>query len=215
MGCCELSIAAPQLTSGNDSISIDWRDSLGGMRKIKRVLSSSKYHYVWLRDNCRCPQCFNPGLNQRFIDSLSALGRANPTSLSLSASEDGETTTLRVVWDDGHKSDYSAEWLSQNAYDGSIDYGENKEIPSSLDTRQEPQGWGQEIAADPPRMAYDDLCESNAKFLEWSGLMEKYGFVFVDGTPLDIESVKRLVHRVGCAMASYYGDYYESSSDGR
>lgn len=210
---CKLSGAASQLTKGVDSVTVDWRDTLRGTQK---VLSSSKYHYVWLRDNCRCSQCYNPGMNQRFIDSLKALGSATPTSLSLfSEGGDDKMTTLRVVWEDGHESHYSMDWLSQNVYDKSVDYGENEAAPLTWDRRQQAQGWGQEIAANPPRMAYDDFLGSDKKFLEWCGLMERHGFVFVDGTPLDLESVKKLVSRIGCVRTSYYGDYYESSTDGR
>ena len=210
---CKLSTAGSQLTQSDDSVIIDWRDSLEGRHK---VLTSSKYHYIWLRDNCRCPKCYNPGLNQRFIDSLKALGSAIPTSLSLSSegSED-KMTTMRVMWEDGHESHYSMEWLSKNVYDGSVDYKLNEEAPFTWDERQESHGWGQEIASSPPRMAYSDIMSSDEKFLEWCSLMERHGFVFVDETPLDLESVKRLVNRIGCVSTSYYGDYYESSADGR
>lgn len=211
--CWKFSGAASQLTGSDDSVTIDLRGCLTG---TKQVMGPSKFHYTWLRDNCRCSQCYNPGLNERFIDTLMALGRTTPTILSLSSEgDDDKVTTLKVVWEDGHESRYSMEWLSRNVYDGSIDHGTNEEAPFTWDRRQKPRGWGHEIAVSPPKIAYNDLLESDEKFLEFCGLIERHGFAFVDRTPLDLEGVKKLVNRIGCVSTSYYGDYYETSRDGR
>ena len=64
------------------SVTLAWADG-----------TSSCFHDIWLRDNCRCEACGTP-----------ETGR----------DEDG---ALRIRWSDGHESIFAADWLRAHAYD--------------------------------------------------------------------------------------------------
>ena len=70
----------------------------------------SKFHYVWLRDNCMCPDCLHPVTNQRLLDSLHVPLDVKPTRVY--ATEEA----LHVQWEDGHLSDYPMKWMMRNSY---------------------------------------------------------------------------------------------------
>lgn len=96
----------------------------------------------------------------------------------------------------------------KHTYDGSIESSHDRRIPFTRDIRREPLIWGKEVASNPPRIIYQSILDSDEKFLEWNSLMETYGFCFIDETPLDEESMQKLVNRIGLVRNSLWGDYY-------
>jgi len=72
----------------------------------------SVFHYIWLRDACRCPGCGEPSFGDKRI-VLSELPRdLKPMSAHL-----GNAGELVVRWaPDGHESRYSGGWLRRHCY---------------------------------------------------------------------------------------------------
>ncbi|XP_048448879.1 gamma-butyrobetaine dioxygenase-like [Rhincodon typus] len=70
----------------------------------------SQYPYVWLRDNCQCPQCFLP----------SAKARKLPIEdLDMNISADKVISTdakISVVWPDQHVSEFDSNWLKARSF---------------------------------------------------------------------------------------------------
>src|SRR5688572_31386094 len=96
---CALPIFA-SLTPGKGLLTVDWH---GG--------GSDPFHYVWLRDNCPCPECLHPS-GQRLVDILDLPADAAPRKVTLD-----EAGALLIRWDaDGHESRYPADWLRRHAY---------------------------------------------------------------------------------------------------
>ena len=84
----------------------------------------------------------------------------------------------------------------------------NEQVQFTRDFRCEPLIWDREIASKPPRILYQSILESDEMFLEWNTMMETYGFCFIDETPLDLESMQKLVKKIGLVRNSLWGDYY-------
>ena len=180
---------------GRDAVTINWEESKYG---------KSQYHYVWLRDNCQCPQCYSPIQNQRHTHPLHLSSALQPVSISQSSTD----LSLSIRWPDGHQSCYSAEWLLQHTYDGSTEESRSVKVPFTKDVRGKPLLWGKEVESHLPRVTYQSILDSDEGFLEWSSLVDIYGFCFVDETPLDLESMQALVNRIGLVRNTLWGSYY-------
>ena len=160
----------------------------------------SRYHYVWLRDSCVCPQCFHPQTNQRLFDTLQLPLDVKPKRVSLT--DEG----LSVHWQDGHESVYPTKWLKQNSY-------EHKGLVASTEREAKRVIWGKEIALDPPCVEYSAVMEDDGAVLEWLKNIEKFGFCFVEQTPLEPEMSKRLLERVGVIRDTFYGAFWTFTAD--
>ena len=189
--------AVSSFVQGSNSIAVRWNEAPGG--------PTTEYHYVWLRDNCQCTECYETGNNQRWTDPLKLRSDIQPVSISNSSSD----LSLSIGWPDGHQSQFTAEWLKMNAYDGSIETGHDKRVPFTRDMRCDPIVWGKEVASNPPRVRFQSIIEDDEKFLEWNSFMEKYGFCFIEETPLDRGSTDKLIDRIGVARNTLWGGVYE------
>jgi len=129
----------------------------------------AKFHSLWLRDHCRCPQCLHPTTLQRMVDTLSIPSDIKPTDVSLVDGGD----TLQVLWSSGpglaaaserpdgscsagsvtphavHTSTYPAAWLACNAYV----YAPGAQAASPVDPRAEAPVSDGEAAAAPAACA--------------------------------------------------------------
>ena len=180
---------------GSDSIKIKWK-SIPNSEK-------TEFHYVWLRDNCPCDKCFSPTNSLRLQDPLLLTTDIKPVAVSQNSNQ-----SLTISWLDGHESDFTADWLKRNAYDGTIDTPYDKRVPFTRDVRQDSVQWGEEIASNPPIITYQEIMESDENFLKWNSLLELYGFCFVYETPLDIQSMRNLFNKIGVVRNMLWGDFY-------
>ena len=75
------------------------------------TLGGRRFHAVWLRDNCLCPDCRDPSSFQKIFD-LSALD----TPAEIAEVHEG-ADAVRVGWTDGHASVFPYSFLAAHAYD--------------------------------------------------------------------------------------------------
>ena len=69
----------------------------------------SKYHFLWLRDNC--PSAFNKDTRMRNFSILSVPNDINPIKFNYS------DEILKLQWSsDNHISNYDLKWLRNNCY---------------------------------------------------------------------------------------------------
>ncbi|XP_033760567.1 trimethyllysine dioxygenase, mitochondrial-like [Pecten maximus] len=66
--------------------------------------------FVWLRDHCRCSECYNHDTNQRNLQNRKLHSEDLPSSVEF----DG--LVLGITWSDGHVTSYDINWLVDNAY---------------------------------------------------------------------------------------------------
>ncbi len=162
----------------------------------------SKYHFFWLRDNCMCPQCYHPGTNQRLIDTLAVPLDLKPRRVEVTK----KAKVLRVEWDDGHASEYDAEWLIKNSYE-SEGLEDVRVRPATTD---EMVLWGKEIAGTPPEVEYSKVMQGDQELLECLKKIKKYGFCFINGTPPTGSETKKLIETMfGVLRTTFYGSFWD------
>ncbi|XP_065181487.1 gamma-butyrobetaine dioxygenase-like [Sycon ciliatum] len=114
---CEAVSAAPPpvvqvMPASKSHVRVVWDDKV-----------ASQYHFVWLRDNCRCSQCIDPGTQQKLLDTASIALDLQPREVSFCTSSEDEgmgDSAVRIKWSaDGgsseHVSIYPASWLRAHA----------------------------------------------------------------------------------------------------
>jgi gamma-butyrobetaine dioxygenase len=74
----------------------------------------SSFHYVWLRDNCGCPECRIVQSGERALFTATIPDDIAPTRADLV--DEGEAPSLRLDWNDGHTTTYSVAWLLDHDY---------------------------------------------------------------------------------------------------
>lgn len=183
------SIQLLNVSQSRDSLVINW--SNGGQGKSYQ----NKFDNFWLRDNCQCSQCYSS--NQRLFDTASLPTDIQPNQVTVSGN-----TALEIQWQDGHESNYAADWLLENAYDCSNDF--LTKIQES-DPVKDPVVWGKEIGEDPPRVGYNGVMKDDRTFLEMSDKIDVYGFCLVEDTPLEVAPTVDLAKRIGVIRDSFYG----------
>jgi alpha-ketoglutarate-dependent taurine dioxygenase len=85
----------------------------GGVSRESMDVLGSRFHLVWLRDNCLCSACQDPGTWQKLYDITTTPLAPRIRSHAI------DDSALRIVWDEDppHESRYPLPWLRQRAYD--------------------------------------------------------------------------------------------------
>jgi gamma-butyrobetaine dioxygenase len=156
----------------------------------------SRFHAVWLRDNCACPQCRHPQALERtfmFVDHLAP---------SIASARLGADEVLEIGFragDESHVSRYTKGWLRTH------DYSE-----SAARARQStPQLWDNGIANRLPCIDYDDYTQTNAALRAWIEAMKGHGIVLLRGVPQERGKLLEVARRIGPIRASNFGEYYD------
>ena len=69
-----------------------------------------RFPAVWLRDNCPCPECLDPGTGQKLNDITGI-----PNELAITLVEDAGESVLVTFGPDQHRSVFSRSWLEEHA----------------------------------------------------------------------------------------------------
>jgi gamma-butyrobetaine dioxygenase len=69
-----------------------------------------RFPAVWLRDNCPCAECLDPGSGQKLKDITEL-----PAGLVVSAAEDTGKSVVVTYVPDGHRSTFARSWLTAHA----------------------------------------------------------------------------------------------------
>ena len=138
--------------------------------------------------------------------------KLRPKWVELKDPSDESVAMVTVEWEDGHKSTYPVTWLKGHSYEWQ---GERSPSEDSARGAAFPTVWGQEISATPPLVKYDGFVDDDCVFLEWSDNVDQFGFCFIDGVPLEADSTKRLLERVGVLRHTFYGDFWDFEVNSR
>lgn len=136
---------------------------------------ASEFHYVWLRDNCRCPRCRSPQTFERVSFTGDIPLDISPRETRLS--REGE---LEVVWsNDGMASSYPGEWLHAHRYAPGVanPNASSIEFPRTL--------WGGELNGRVPTFSYNEVMGSDEGLLAWIEALAEHGLVLTRGVPTD------------------------------
>ncbi|KAI6004337.1 Trimethyllysine dioxygenase [Pisolithus marmoratus] len=174
--------------------------------KVSVLLSPqnwSHFHHVWLRDHCRCANCFHPVTKQRLVNTFQIPRGIKP--IHHHASTEG----LEIVWPspstERHSSFYPWSWLREHAYDP---------LPQLEHRATERVLWGSKIARSPPTITYEEVMEKgDAGLYKWLSTIDRFGFCFVSGVTPTTEATERLCERIGFIRETQYGKFWEFTAD--
>lgn len=203
---------------------------------------TSKFHNIWLRDHCRCPQCYHPTTKQRLLNTFEVAPDAQP--ISAEATTEGllvHWPLLRSERTDSspqtppapseasadapnksasnsasapqHASLYPWRWLMRNSYSPVL----SDPITSSNDDTGlkgiEKVLWGKGIGSAPPTVKFDEVMQSEEGVLKWVTKIAQYGFAFVSGVPPTPTDTEALIRRIAFIRETHYGGFWDFTSD--
>ena len=156
----------------------------------------SKYPHIFLRDNCQCENCYHSSIKQRQIDTVFNVDlNVKPKSIS---SCDGE---VNLLWEDGHQSSYSYEWLRERKL---------PKIESEAKSRSncgiEPILWGGELVGNIPVHDFEAVIEDESAYLSWLESIASTGLTLIKNAPAEMGIAKRISKFMGSHIRStHYG----------
>ncbi|KAI0346180.1 Trimethyllysine dioxygenase, partial [Trametopsis cervina] len=162
----------------------------------------TRFHHVWLRDHCRCSECFHPTTKQRLSNTFDIPPDIKPAKV------ESKATGLEVLWPSSvpHTSFYPWSWLRQHSYDPPLQQHKLPQTEKIL--------WGSKIQQAPPTVTYDEVMSGDGKGLyKWLTNVEKFGFSFVTGIPHTPEATEELATRIGFIRETQYGKFWDFTSD--
>ncbi|KAI9315257.1 hypothetical protein BX666DRAFT_2019901 [Dichotomocladium elegans] len=157
--------------------------------------------YLWLRDNCRCPQCIHPSSGQKLHSSADVPLDIAPESVTIKGNE------AEIVWDkplrhqlagnnNKHVSTFPVEWLERYASrEASETYRFNNLPRRTWASKDYKLKW----------VHYDDYMNTEQGLHEVVQRMYNTGLVFLDQVPISDESVTKVAERIGPVQETFYG----------
>ena len=150
---------------------------------------SSMFHWIWLRDNCRCAACGEPEAGRRQSKITIIPDELTPKSTTT------QDDTLYITWSDQHESHFDGAWLRSNAYD---------EI-SRQARAFTPHVWTNAVREKPPIVEYDAVANDDGAFLDMLHTIKHHGLCFVSGAPAEPGILESFAAKIGPIQESNFG----------
>ena len=142
-----------------------------------------RFHYIWLRDNCGCPECRVAQSGERRLFTAGIPRHVRP----LEAVLDADSRSLQITWQDGHRSRYREDWLTRHDYSR----------PKTAGPVAERHLWTAH-SAPIPSFDHADVVGSRDGQLAYLDAIHDVGAAVVHGTPCVSHEVERFSATIGC-----------------
>ncbi|KAI5119456.1 hypothetical protein M0805_008392 [Coniferiporia weirii] len=169
----------------------------------------SRYHNFWLRDHCRCEQCFHHITKQRLVNTFDIPPDIQPSSVEAAAEG------LKVTWHSPgspHVSIYPWNWLKWNSHE-SIPENVSQGNLSDHHKPRDKVLWGAKIVQDPPMVAHDYVMNDEHGLWKLLKKIDTFGFCFVQGVEATPEATEGLTLRIANIRQTQYGSFWDFTSD--
>ncbi|HLY52964.1 MAG TPA: TauD/TfdA family dioxygenase, partial [Steroidobacteraceae bacterium] len=156
----------------------------------------SRFHALWLRDNCPCSACRHPHALERtfvFVDhpepciTAAVLGPEELVEVTFRAGEEVHRTCFARGWLRAHEA------------------GERGS--GTLGWR--PKLWTKRLGRELIRIAYREYMETAAGVRGWIEALQRDGIVLLEGVPQEPGKVLEVARRIGPVRATNFGEYYD------
>ncbi|XP_049297013.1 uncharacterized protein LOC125770944 [Anopheles funestus] len=157
--------------------------------------------YVWLRDHCRCKDCYNVTTCQRSNSILDL-----QLNIQLASCEICDQK-INIIWQDGHRSTYDLHVVFDNHADSYRKRLEEHRAQLVLWDRQL-------ITASSPgyaRVTLNDLLCEDAVMRQVVSSLITYGFAFITKVPPNQQSTEMAVKRIFPVQRTLFGDMWTFS----
>ncbi|KAJ3182186.1 hypothetical protein HDU85_003228 [Gaertneriomyces sp. JEL0708] len=171
--------------------------------------NTSRFKYVWLRDNCQCPQCVHPSNRQKLHSSADV----NPDVRPKSIRHLKDNAALEVQWEKGsmlpghlageHKTILSLPWLRDNEYSPEA-------VQRRRDRHFEPVFWeGEQYNVRRRNVHFKEFMETDTGLVVALEELRDYGLCFIRGAPTEDKMVESLARRFGSLRETFYGPSWD------
>jgi [2-(trimethylamino)ethyl]phosphonate dioxygenase len=186
-------IANVAVEDGGRSLRVAWAEG-----------DASRFHALWLRDNCQDPASRDPRNGQRLFTILDV-----PPDLRVARAEAGGGDVLEVVFaPGGYATRFAAGWLRARRYDGGGGGGrEAGWLAPGLET------WGRELAERLPSLPYPEIAGDERALLRWLDLVARHGFAVATGAPRLPGTVTAAAELFGYVRETNYGRLFDVRSE--
>ncbi|EJD06705.1 Trimethyllysine dioxygenase [Fomitiporia mediterranea MF3/22] len=170
-------------------------------------LTWSRYLNFWLRDHCRCPECFHQTTKQRLVNTFDIPPDIQPSKAEATA--EGLKVTCYSSSTKPHISIYPWNWLKWHSPE-----------PVPLQSFEEPPVqynekvlWGAKIVQDPPSVAHDNVMNDDFGLWKLLKKIDTFGFCFVQGVEATPEATEQLTRRIANIRQTQYGTFWDFTSN--
>uniref|UniRef100_A0A182P3E3 Trimethyllysine dioxygenase, mitochondrial n=1 Tax=Anopheles epiroticus TaxID=199890 RepID=A0A182P3E3_9DIPT len=157
--------------------------------------------YVWLRDHCRCEECYNVATFQRSTSILDLPLDIEPATCEVCNEK------INIVWQDGHRSTYQLSFVLENHVDRFRKREEARRAQLVL--------WDRELisssASSYARVTLNDLLCEDSVMRQVVGSLITYGFAFITKVPPNQQSTEMAVKRIFPVQRTLFGDMWTFS----
>ena len=160
--------------------------------------SFSRYPYAFLRNNCKCPQCYDPASNQILFDTIEDL-TVDTKAKALKISDDGKF--VNCTWQDDHHSTYSLEWLYKMRMPE-----QKKERNKDSIVKDELFLWNRKLMQEQIlRYDYHALMNEDQMLFHFLYNFYQQGIILMENAPLRLDVVMEIAQRFGHHKNTHYG----------
>jgi gamma-butyrobetaine dioxygenase len=154
-----------------------------------------RFPAVWLRDNCPCAQCVDPGSGQKLHDITDI-----PAELVITEVETTEESVAVTFAPDRHRSAFSRRWLAEHALDGYRD-GDGR-------TEDDKELW---VAADLawPEVSWPRYLDQPGERVRALEAVLRWGFVLLHDVPVRPGMVLEVAASFGFVRETNYGAVFD------
>ncbi len=167
----------------HDHLSISWNDNF-----------RSKFHFLWLRDNC--PTAIHPSANMRVFNILTVSKKIFPKKINL------EKSQLNIDWSEGnHRSNFSLKWLRDHCYTA---INKKKYISPYF-------FWNGKLKKNfnKIKLDHDKILKDDKHLKKWLSLLHSYGFAIVKNSPTKKKSGFKILNRISHHRETFFGTPFE------
>jgi gamma-butyrobetaine hydroxylase len=149
-------------------------------------VGGSRFHALWLRDNCHCAECRHES-GQRLLDT-----RSIPDDLTIV--ELADNGALQVTFSDDHVSTYDEAWLTAHA-------GPRPPRKRRL--------WDASLQSSLPIARRDDVVADKGALRDWLASVDELGFAVLTGCGTEPGTVTRVAELFGFVRETNYGRLFD------
>ncbi|WP_116473933.1 gamma-butyrobetaine dioxygenase [Zobellella maritima] len=176
-----------RIETGAESLRLVWDDG-----------HESEYHYLWLRDNCPCPDCVSTLTREQLFEICDVPLSIRPLEAQL------DQEYLHIQWDnDGHVSRFHPGWLRSHCYS-----------EQARATRQwRPEIWDK-ATIENTLPCYDcaDIMQDDATLLSWLCQQRDRGIALLKNTDTTPGTLQQVAARISFIRETNFGTLFDVRS---
>jgi len=173
-----------EIKKEKDYLKIIWNDN-----KI------SKFHFLWLRDNCSSN--FHPIARQKIFNIIDVSQKIHPEKFLIN-----NNGNLEIIWSEkNHISYFNPQWLKKNCYT----------LKNKTKYKSPYQTWNSKFVnnLDSIKINHNDIINDDKILIKWLKLLLKYGVTIVKNSPIEKKSGFKILNRISHIRETFFKTPFE------